>query len=51
MEEDKEIVSWVSIDVEGVVSDVSVVVVLINVDVWLGIDVSVIVVGMKELVV
>ena len=51
MEEDKELVGWVSIDVERELVDVSVVVVLVNADVWLGIDVSVIVVGMKELVV
>ena len=33
MEEDKELVGWVSIDVEGVVADVSVVVLLVNVNV------------------
>ena len=33
MEEDKELVGWVSIDVEGVLADVSEVVVLENVDV------------------
>ena len=41
MEEAKELVGLVSIDVEGVVADVPEVVVLENVDVGLGIDVLV----------